>query len=289
MTKQVVLEMFDPEVSAHTLFLVLETNSIGLGRMVDLLKDAADIAVVPDLPEGTEPWTRMVLTLGGEGGDPFSGYLRVGTPTETAYLSLRGTVTEEQRAWFLREVSKPPKVQDTMPATVVSINYYLDPEFTVPISGTVYVGDTVYTKVVFSKAPLVIVADDGGALPHLSSVSRSGEFQYRIQPPGVPLESGEAQPYRGTDHIFICKYVVRGGDFADAFRTQALFGAISGSALQVRFFEYTGGIPANVGETITSWNPTDFVGQVYSIDRDTAAILERGRRSDAEPIAGVTV
>lgn len=148
MTKQVVLALHDPEVTDHTLYLVLTTESIGIGRMFDLLAEATKVAIVPNLPENTQPWTRMVLNFGGSGGDSFSGYLRVTAPTETAYLSLRGTVTEERRAWFLQEVSKPPTILDTRPAQVVSIDYYLDADFTEPLTDTVYIGDTVYTKVV---------------------------------------------------------------------------------------------------------------------------------------------
>ena len=285
MTKQVVLELHDPEVSTHTLYLVIETNSINIGRMIDLLKDATEVAIVPDLPEDTQPWTRMVLTLGGKGGDPFSGYLRVSAPSETAYLSLRGTVTEESRAWFLREVNKPPEVLDTMPAHVVEISYYLDPHFTEPIVGTVYVGDTIYTKVVFSKAVPVVIADDGSALPHLSSTSRSDEFQYRILMPDAPLQSGDAKIYQDTDHVFICKYVMRGGDFTGVFRTHANYGTVSGDALQVRFFEYTDEMPANVGETITTWDPADFVGQVYTLRFNVAREADR----QLIPVAGVIV
>ena len=302
MTKQAVLELHDPDVSAHTLYLVIETSSISIGRMIDLLEDATEVAIVPDLPENTQPWTRLLLNLGGEDGDPFSGYLRISTPSETAYLSLSGTVTEEKRAWFLREVGKPSKVLDTMPAhvevnkppkvpdttpvRVVEISYYLDPHLTEPIVDTVYVGDTVYTKVVFSKAPPVVIADGAAALPHLSSTLRLSEFQYRIREPGAPLQSGDAKPFRGTNHVFICKYVMRGLDFGGTFHTHAAHGAVSGDALQVQFYEYTGGIPANVGETITAWDPTDFVGQVF-----TVRIAEVGvfARSQTVPVAGVTV
>ncbi len=286
MTKQVVLEIYDPDVSTHTLYPVIETDSIGIGRMVDLLHKATEITVVPDLPEDTEPLTRMWLTLGGKEGDSFSGYLRVVAPSETAYLSLRGVITKEYKAWFFRTISNPPEVLDTMPVRVVDISYYLNPDFTEPITDTAYVGDTVYTRVEFSKAPPVVVAGDGSALPHLSSTARSGAFQYRVVPPHTPLESGEAKPYQNTDHIFICKYVIRGGDFADTFRSHALHGTVSGAPLPVRFFEYTGEIPANVGETITTSDPTDFVGQVYTM-RITE--LRETDRNNSVPLAGVTV
>ena len=100
MTKQAVLELQDAEVTAATVYLVIKTNSISMGRAIDLLKSATDVAIVPTLPEDTEPWTRLVLTFGGAGGDPFAGYLRITAPTETVFISLRGTVTQESKEWF---------------------------------------------------------------------------------------------------------------------------------------------------------------------------------------------
>ncbi len=289
MTKQVVLALHDPEVTDHTLYLVIATDSIGVGKMIDLLKQATDIAIVPDLPGNTKPRTRLVLNFGGTHGDSFAGYLKVTAPTETAYLSLRGTVTAERRAWFLKEVRKPPTVLDTMPATVVEIRYYLDQDFTVPIVGTVYVSDTVYTKVVFSKPVPAVIADDGSAFPHITStVEPTKEFQYRMKPSGAPLMSGDAQPYRNTDNIFICKYVVQGVDAFDnrVFCTHANHDTVSGDTLRISFYSYDGTMPAVVGETITNWQPDDFVGRVYTLH--PSKISEIGREQ-AEPLAGVTV
>lgn len=307
MAKQVVLEIHDSAMSPYPLYLTVSTTSIGLGRMVDHLREAIDITIIPDLPEDAEPWTRMVWTFGGAGGDRFVGCLRVVTAMETVYLPLRGTTTEAWRARILQELSKPPKVLDTQPAQVVSIDYYLDERFTEPLADTVYVGDTVYTKVVFSKGVPVVFADDGIARPHISStVEQRGpsveprkEFQYRIVPSDAPLERGTAQPYQGTDHVFICVYVVQGKDFAGTFRSHANYGATSGSALQIRFFQYTGELPAEIGETITTWSPTDFTGQVYT-QRDSDIWFEMvdgvyvvkggvGVRDRSELIAGVTI
>ena len=53
-----------------------------------------------------------------KGGNPFAGYLRVTAPTDTIYLSLRGTITQEWKEWFLREVRKEPKVVYTVPAVI---------------------------------------------------------------------------------------------------------------------------------------------------------------------------
>ena len=107
--KQAVLAIRDKEVSPYTIYLILESVDIGIGRMIDLLHEATEVATVSDLPEGAEPFTRLVLTLGGEGGDSYAGFIRINTPIDTAYLSLRGTITQEWKDWFLREVRKSPR------------------------------------------------------------------------------------------------------------------------------------------------------------------------------------
>ena len=157
-TKQVVLELRDKEITDATLYVVIKSGNTGIGGMIDLLKSATDVAIVPDLPEETKPWTRLVLTFGDGTGDPFAGYLRVTTPTGTDYLSLRGTVTQERKDWFLAEVTKPPKVLDTMPATVAEISYYSNSNLTMPLINEAVVGGTVYTKVVFSKDVPIVFA-----------------------------------------------------------------------------------------------------------------------------------
>ena len=116
--KQSVLAIRDKEVSPHTIYLVLESVDIGIGRRIDLLREAQQVSVVSSLPEDVEPFTRLVLTLGGEGGDPYAGYLQITAPTGTAYLSLRGTITQEWKDWFLREVRKEPKVVYTVPTVI---------------------------------------------------------------------------------------------------------------------------------------------------------------------------
>ena len=298
MTKQAVLELRDAEVTTATIYLVIKTNSIGIGRAIDVLKSATEVAIVPTLPKNTEPWTRMVLTFGGAGGDPFAGYLRITAPTETAFISLRGTVTQEKREWFLREVRKPPKVLDTLPATITEISYYSDDALTMPLVDTILAGDTVYTKVVFSKSVPITFADSGPSQPSIASEIASQvqysvrfpiEFQYRMQPGGTILQSGEAKPYQGSDSIFICRYDVKRDDLSGLFRTIAGYQEASGSPLRVALFRHTGQPPANTGETITNWQPNDFVGQVYTIDSYEAAIgrsLDRGMKV---PVAGVTV
>lgn len=116
--KQAVLAIRDREVSPYTIYLVLESVDIGIGKMIDLLHEAQQVFVVSSLPEDVKPFTRLVLTLGGEGGDSYAGFIRINTPTDTAYLSVRGTITQEWKDWFLREVRKEPKVVYTVPTVI---------------------------------------------------------------------------------------------------------------------------------------------------------------------------
>ena len=283
-TKQVVLVLQDAEVSPATIYLVIETRSTNIGKMIDLMRNATAVSIVPNLPENTPPWTRLVLTFGDGSGDSFAGYLRVTAPTETAYLSLRGTVTQERRNWFLTEVRKPPKAVDTAPATVAEIAYYKDSNFTMPLIDTVMVGDTIYTKVVFSKNVPIVFADNEDAQPSISSsVSRIREqlqvtyfvphqpieFQYRMKPWDVReehLRSGDAKPYQNTENTFICKYVVQTEDIGEVFQTYIGQHETLGDYLWVKFFnhaDYTNETLEGLGETITDWNPDDFVGQIY--------------------------
>ncbi len=298
MTKQVVLELRDAEVTTATVYLVIKTDSISMGRAIDLLKSATDVAIVPALPEDTEPWTRMVLSFGGAGGDPYAGYLRITAPTETTFISLRGTTTQESIEWFLQGIRKPPKVLDTLPATVTEISYYSDSTLTMPLADTVLAGDTIYTKVVFSKDVPVTFSDDGPSQPSITSEITAQvqysirfpiEFQYRMQPGNTILQSGEARPYRSSNSTFICRYDVKRDDLSGLFRTAAGHHEIQGSPLRVVFFRHTGQLPANTGETVTSWQPNDFVGQVYTIDSYEAAIGENLHRGMKVAVAGVTV
>ena len=298
-TKQVVLELQDAEVTAAAIYLVIKTDSISIGKAVDLLKSAADVAIVSALPKNTEPWTRLVLTLGSAGGDPFAGYLRITAPTETAFISLRGTVTQETKQWFLQEIRKPPKVLDTLPAAVTEISYYSDDALTMPLVDMVAAEDTVYTKVVFSKGVPITFADDGPSQPSIASDISSDsiipskrfpiEFQYRMQPGNTILRSGEAKPYQGSGNTFICRYDVKADDLGGLFRTTAGYHETQGSTLRVTLFRHTGQLPANTGETITGWQPNDFVGQVYTIDSHEAAIGGNLHRGMKVPVAGVTI
>ena len=294
MTKQAVLEIQDKEVTNATLYVVIKSGNTGIGGMIDLLKNATSVAIVPDLPENTKPWTRLLLTFGDGSGNPFAGYLKVTAPTGTEYLSLKGTVTQERIDWFLAEVAKPPKVLDTLPAQVVEISYFSDSALAMLLIDEAIAGDTVYSKVVFSKNVPVAFADDGYSQPSImseitSEVQRSVrfpiEFQYRMQQENIDLQSGEAKPHRGSKNTFICRYDVQTNDFGGQFRTYAGLHATAGNTLQIILFRYTDELPANTGETITSWQPDDFVGQVYTIDPH----LKNSYRGTKVPAAGVTV
>ena len=303
--KQVVLEIQDPEVTDAVLYVLVKSSNRGIGGMIDLLQEAEEVTIVSDIPEDKKPWTRLVLTLGGKGGSSFEGYLQVTGLTGIEYLSLKGTVTEERVAWFLAEVVKPPKVLDTRPAEVVEIAYYRDPDFTMPLTDEVVAEDSVYSKVVFSKDTPIVFASDGlsqpnitsdilpgfspNAHPELQSVRFPIEFQYRMQPGNTMLQSGEAQPYQGSNSTFICRYDVKRKDLEGLFRTHANHHAASGAPLRIIFFTYTGQLPANTGETIISWQPTDFVGQVYTVDPEIISEEQNLSRSFIASVAGVTV
>ena len=295
MAKQAVLELQDAEVTTATIYLVIKTDSISMGRAIDLLKSATDVAIVPALPEDTEPWTRLVLTFGGAGGDPFAGYLRITAPTETAFISLRGTVAQESKEWFLQEVRKPPKVLDTLPATVTEISYYRDGTLTMPLTDTALAEETVYTKVVFSKEVPIAFADNGPSQPSIASEMTAYarysdrfpiEFQYRMRPGNTALQSGEAKSYHGSGSTFICRYDVKRSDYGGLFRTYAGPHTAAGTALQIVLFRHTGQLPANTAETITNWQSDDFVGQVHTIQSSAEKSV---RRDAAVPVAGVTV
>lgn len=425
--KQVVLEIYDKEVSDATLYVVVESNNNGVGAMLDLFKNATEVAIVPKLPKNTRPWTQLRFSPDGNRGEAFAGYIRIIKPPATpVYLSLRGSLTQERIDWFLTGVRQPPEVIDTIPevdvratvveagyyrdrdftepiidsvtvediiytkivfskevpfiagadeaarpsifftvgaeesryriragevgenslqsgdaqlyrnakdtfickyivqredvgktfsthtgdppvsagllhiaeppevidmvpATVVEISYYSDINLTMPLIDKVLMGDTVYTKVVFSKEVAISFADSGHSQPSISSVVRSGEFQYRMQPRDTDDEhllSGDAKPYQGTEHIFVCKYIVQTKDFGRTFRTYAGPNATSGGELQVTLFEHMGEIPPNTAETITDWQPDDFVGQIFTVQAPSTG---NSSRNIKKPVAGATV
>ena len=184
------------------------------------------------------------------------------------------------------EVKQPEQPADNTPAEVVELNYYLDENFTRPLANydLVMLRETVYTKIVFSKAVPVVIGDDRSARPriyHNDRVKREdGDYnviktQYRIKPSDADLQSGDAKLYRDTDHIFICKFMPQlrnVGDFFFTFVKNRKF-----LDVQLGFTYYLDReMPVDV-ETVTDWNPEDFTGVVY----------EPGFNSDPDRIVGL--
>ncbi len=128
-TKRAVLALRDKEVSPAALYIVLESGNAGLHRLIDLLKNASDIAIVPDLPENTKPLTRLWLNSGE--GHRYAGFLRITASTGTQYLSIRGTLSQERKNWYLREFAKPPTAIYTTPTIIIDeitfddLNFYI--------------------------------------------------------------------------------------------------------------------------------------------------------------------
>ncbi len=283
---QVVLEFRDPDITDAVLFLHLaytQSAAADLATLISTMRGASGISLVPSLPDGIRQEGGVILRFGEPDDPPFLIYLRITTPSGVVYWSVRGTLSPDRRLWFLQYVRQPPVLIDTRPAQVVSISYYRDPELTEPLTGTAYVNDTIYSKVVFSKDVPVTFADDHRARPRISSFSRSqSSFQYRMRPIGSILESGEACPHP-EPHTFVCFYTVSTHDFRGDFYTSAE--DMTGSTLPVTFYRYTNDIPPNTGVTITSWQPHDFTGQVFTLDPNG----ETADRLSSIPIPGVTV
>ena len=194
------------------------------------------------------------------------------------------------------EVKKPdtdptdpvkPDPVETTPAKVVEFGYYADKNFTEPLAGDVMTGTVVYTKILFSKAVSVVIADDSSARPKMFyPVSEWGEViytQYRIKPRSADLQNGEAKMWRGTDDIVVCRARaprMRIG-LITTFRVRVGSRIFKDNELlittrPISSFFSDGAHPAPAGE------PGDFIGQVRVPDgaRSTRA---------TRPIAGVTV
>lgn len=286
-TKQVILKLHDPEVTTATIYVIIETNSISIGGIVDLMKSATDVAIVPTLPEGTEPLTRMVLISGGPGGDRFAGYLRIATPpAKPTFVSLQGTITQESKEWYLRELRKPPEILHIPPAAVDSITYYRDPDLTEPFTDSVLAGETIYTRVALTKPVPVVIADDASARPQLLAFVGPKWLQFRIKPRGANLQDGDAKLYRNTDHIFVCKYVTQTMDVGTEFFADAYVGndSAAGDPLKITFYVYTD--PGTGNEPmLVAQNPQDFLGKVLF----PKPAVDVSPRAVAGPIADVTV
>ena len=82
-------------------------------------------------------------------------------------------------------------------ATVAEISYYRDQDLTKPLVDSAMVEDVIYTKVVFSRDVPIVIADDEGARPSISSDVGLKQFQYRMKPWSISDEqfrSGDAKP-----------------------------------------------------------------------------------------------
>ena len=185
------------------------------------------------------------------------------------------------------------ELEPETPAQVVAITYYLDEALTHPLTNEVMIGDTVYSKVVFSKDVPVVLANDSRARPRISFTTAPQTFttapqafQYRMKPRGTMLGNGDAQPYQGS-RVFVALYRVPGLDFRGRFFTSAGHPPVHGNTLQVKAYQYDPDedIPSNTGVTITDWQPDDFVGQVYTVPPRPGT----ADRSRSVPIPGVTV
>ena len=117
LTKRAVLALQDREVSPYPLYIVFESGNAGLHGLIDLLNNATDVAVVADLPENREPLTRLWLNSGE--GERYAGFLRITASTGTQYLSIRGTLSQERKEWFLTELAKTPVAVYTTPIIAV--------------------------------------------------------------------------------------------------------------------------------------------------------------------------
>ncbi len=90
------------------------------------------------------------------------------------------------------------------------ITYWRDLEFTEEVKwgDSLPVGTTIYTKVVFPRDVPIVYGDDKEARPKMYAMLGGGT-RYQIKPKSTPdadLQSGEAKPWGGTDHIFLCRF-----------------------------------------------------------------------------------
>ena len=196
------------------------------------------------------------------------------------------------------------------------ITYYHDEDFTRPLNGTVYHGQTyydaeigvaVYTKIAFPKDVPIVISDTGDARPIIFNSVESKETQYRMKSRGSNLQSGDAKPYKNTKHIFICKFVPQFEFGGGIFSVYAVLDNtwIDGDIVRINFPVCDQGEIRN-REAIIRHGPDDFIGQVFSpnvsfpnadhpvdsVDDEGWAI--RGKpakpiRSGAEPVADVIV
>ena len=171
------------------------------------------------------------------------------------------------------------------PVEVVEVGYHADESLTEPLVDSVMEGTTIYTKIVFSGAVPVVVADDSSARPKIFYNSDGGfraETQYRMRHRGADLQDGDAKLYRNTDNIVICRgraAWVRVG-YHTSFMTQVNnrtpTNELDITVRPVSSFFLDEESPPPEG------SPGDFIGQVRTPLRFRAM-------EHTKPIAGVTV
>ena len=217
---------------------------------------------------------------------------------------------EEQKT---PETEEPVKGKSGM---VTEIKYYADWNFAKQITGEVYPGDIIYTKVMFSKEVSIVIADDNTARPNISYDVGQRKSQYRMKPRSVEnedLRSGDARAYRDTKNIFICKYILQERDVNKTLTVYVNDDEISGDPLLVTariekrmqqepvpinpfgdltFFIHGDGASDKPTEYKgTAPNQGDFIGYVLipKVNREVYPIRTGAVRPFSQPIEGVTV
>lgn len=102
-------------------------------------------------------------------------------------------------------------VDPTLPR-IVEVGFYRDSQGHTPItSEAVYPGDTIYTKVVFSKSMQLVAGNGAAARPCLYFVINGVATSYRMKEKGS-FTSGQCKPIRKNSRdTYICRYTVRAG------------------------------------------------------------------------------
>lgn len=199
----------------------------------------------------------------------------------------------------------PDPVVPQEPLEVVEVAYYADADLTMPISEAPYfgallydVGTEIYTKMVFSRAPEVVVGGPGVGLPEISYRFLGIRGQYSVVDTTERLQHGDAKLYEEGDlaNTFVCKIVMLETNLAGGFfatfhdGTLALVGGYLEITKTGRAFDITD--PPLIGTLLSGSDaaypapessPGDFVGQVcvpFSTTGDT---------SEVYPVQGVTV
>ena len=94
---------------------------------------------------------------------------------------------------------------DTTPPEVVEVQWYHDAELTQPITDTVYAGEDIYTKIVFSEAMKVVAGSNNQSRPILYYQIGRERTRYHIITDGA-LQNNTAKTEDGV--TFLCKNTV---------------------------------------------------------------------------------